>query len=64
MVVIWMEFVFGNVRVGVLIVSDRCFCREVEDKSGLNLQRLVNFFILNVSEVFYDCVFDEWDEIR
>ena len=59
-----MEPASGTVRVGVLTVSDRCSRREAEDKSGPNLQRLVNSSTLNVSEVLYDCVPDERDEIR
>ena len=54
----------ASVRVGILTVSDRCSRGEVEDRSGPSLQKLVKSSSLNVSEVLYDCVPDERNEIR
>ena len=55
----------SGVKVGILTVSDRCSRGETEDKSGPNLQKLVTASsLLNVQEVFYDCVPDEPRDIR
>ncbi|MFG5093025.1 molybdopterin adenylyltransferase [Campylobacter lari] len=51
------------VKIGILVLSDRASSGIYEDKSGVEIEKILNEYIKNDKEFFYELIPDEFDLI-
>ncbi|NLK66837.1 MAG: molybdopterin adenylyltransferase [Campylobacteraceae bacterium] len=53
-----------KIKIGILTMSDRASSGEYEDKSGAAIKEILNEWIVNEIEYFYEIIPDDFDLIK